>query len=184
MAFSYTNSKGRTYYLHSKEVALRGGRQQTIYFFSKDVKPGALHVLPSGKIVVENSKTGLPILKGAEKKQGIGNSDVMTGEKVKISEPTMVESEPQESKNGMQTEEMVEEKTTMNVEEKLSKPEKVPAPQAKAKRKSKTSPSAKSNTTNNLLPLIMLPGQLLVVATANLIMNRLSGKTAQPEEEL
>ena len=35
MAYSHTNSKGSTYYLHSKDVTLRGGRNQTIYYFSR-----------------------------------------------------------------------------------------------------------------------------------------------------
>ena len=35
MAYSHTNSKGVTYYLHSTEVTLRGGKPQTIYFFAK-----------------------------------------------------------------------------------------------------------------------------------------------------
>lgn len=64
MAFAHTNSKGQTYYLHSKEVELKGGRKQTIYYFAKEVKPGALDSVPTGKRVVENPKTGLPLLKG------------------------------------------------------------------------------------------------------------------------
>ena len=67
MAFSHTNSKGQTYYLHSKDVTLRGGRQQTIYFFAREVKPGALDELPAGKQIVENKRTGLPLLKGSAK---------------------------------------------------------------------------------------------------------------------
>ena len=63
MAYSHTNSKGSTYYLHSKDVTLRGGRNQTIYYFAKDSRPNACD-LPSGKTVVENQKTGLPFLKG------------------------------------------------------------------------------------------------------------------------
>ena len=35
MAYSHTNSKGITYYLHKSEVTLRGGKPQTIYFFTK-----------------------------------------------------------------------------------------------------------------------------------------------------
>lgn len=64
MAYAHTNSKGTTYYLHSKEVELKGGRKQVIYYFAKEVKPGALDSLPAGKKVVENPKTGLPMLKG------------------------------------------------------------------------------------------------------------------------
>ncbi len=64
MAYSHKNSKGQTYYLHSKDVTLRGGRQQTIYYFAKEVKDGALDALPAGKEIVENKRTGLPLLKG------------------------------------------------------------------------------------------------------------------------
>ena len=64
MAYAHTNSKGNTYYLHGKEVTLRGGRKQMIYYFAKEVKTGALDSLPEGKQVVESAKTGLPLLKG------------------------------------------------------------------------------------------------------------------------
>lgn len=63
MAFAYTNSKGNTYYLHSKETTLRNGRQQTLYFFAKEVKDeGSLDAVPEGYMVSE-SKNGLPVLK-------------------------------------------------------------------------------------------------------------------------
>ncbi len=38
MAYEHTNSKGVTYYLNKKEVTLRGGKPQTIYFFTKTKK--------------------------------------------------------------------------------------------------------------------------------------------------
>ena len=63
MGYTHTNSKGRTYHQHSKYVVLKGGRNQTIYYFAKDSRPNACD-LPSGKSVVENTKTGLPFLKG------------------------------------------------------------------------------------------------------------------------
>lgn len=63
MAYSHVNSKGQTYYLHSREVTLKGGRQQRIYFFAKEVKDGAIDEMPEGFIVSENTRTGLPILK-------------------------------------------------------------------------------------------------------------------------
>lgn len=53
MAYSHTNSKGNTYYLHSN------GR---MFFFSKEVKDGALDALPAGYNVVE-MKTGMLVLK-------------------------------------------------------------------------------------------------------------------------
>ena len=63
MGYSRQNSKGKTYFLHSKDVVLKGGRNQTIYYFAKEAKSNACD-LPAGKSVVENTKTGLPFLKG------------------------------------------------------------------------------------------------------------------------
>ncbi len=66
MAFSAASKKtGRKYYLHSKEVTLRGGRKQRIYYFAGEVQAGAVDELPAGYAIGENSKTGLPILKKA-----------------------------------------------------------------------------------------------------------------------
>jgi len=52
------------YTLYTKEVTLRGGRKQRIYFFSKngkaDAKPCAK---PEGYEIKVNEKTGLPFLK-------------------------------------------------------------------------------------------------------------------------
>lgn len=64
MAFSTKNSKGTTYYLHTKNVTLRGGRKQTIYFFARDVRDGSLDAVPTGYQVSE-SRNGLPVLKKA-----------------------------------------------------------------------------------------------------------------------
>lgn len=66
MAYSTRNSKGITYYLHSKEVTLRGGRQQRLFYFARDVRPGAMDGLPAGYTVSE-SKNGLPVLKKVKK---------------------------------------------------------------------------------------------------------------------
>jgi len=64
MAFSAISKKtGKTYYLHSKEVILKGGRKQRIYYFGGEAKEGAIDALPPGYGIGENSKTGLPILK-------------------------------------------------------------------------------------------------------------------------
>ena len=63
MAFSHVNSKGQTYYLHQRDVTLKGGRVQRIFFFAREVKDGAINDLPNGYVVVENPRTGLPILK-------------------------------------------------------------------------------------------------------------------------
>ena len=62
MAFSYTNSKGRSYILHSRVTTLRNGSKQTIYFFASEEKDGALDAVPQGYEVSE-SKNGLPVLK-------------------------------------------------------------------------------------------------------------------------
>ncbi len=64
MAYQYTNKKGTTYYLHTTVVQLRGGnRQQTIYYFSRQVGPKAIDEIPAGFEVVENQRTGLPVLR-------------------------------------------------------------------------------------------------------------------------
>ena len=62
MAFEYKNSKGVAYYLHAKDVVLKGGRQQKIFFFARDVRDGALEAIPDG-FKVEEQRTGMPILK-------------------------------------------------------------------------------------------------------------------------
>ncbi|MBE0670337.1 MAG: hypothetical protein IH588_07100 [Anaerolineales bacterium] len=53
MAYSHTNSKGTTYYLHTN------GK---MFFFSREIKEGAIDALPAGKVVVE-MKTGMLVLK-------------------------------------------------------------------------------------------------------------------------
>lgn len=63
MAYSHTNSKGVTYYLHSKDVTLRGGKQQTIYYFAKDERPEAIDALPEKYKVIENPRNGFLTLK-------------------------------------------------------------------------------------------------------------------------
>jgi YHS domain-containing protein len=66
MAFSVKSKKsGKTYYLHSKDVKLKGDRIQTIYYFAGEAKDNALNELPKGYKVVENERTGLPMLKKA-----------------------------------------------------------------------------------------------------------------------
>ena len=62
MAYKYTNSKGKTYFLHAKVRQLKGGKTQSLYFFSLSVKEGALDALPKGYVVTE-SANGLPLLK-------------------------------------------------------------------------------------------------------------------------
>lgn len=66
-AFSYTNKKGQTYYLHTREVTLKNGRVQRIYFFARDIRDGALEAVPAGYEVVETKRTGMPVLKKSAK---------------------------------------------------------------------------------------------------------------------
>lgn len=64
MAYSVVSNKsGKKYYLHMKNVTLRGGRKQVIYYFAQDVRDGSLDAVPSGYKVMENPRTGLPMLK-------------------------------------------------------------------------------------------------------------------------
>lgn len=64
VAYTHKNSKGQTYYLHSKEVTLKGGRKQTIYYFAREEdKKFALDAVPADRQVSENPRTGLPLLK-------------------------------------------------------------------------------------------------------------------------
>jgi hypothetical protein len=62
MAYKHTNSKGVTYYLNKKDVVLRGGKTQTIYYFSKDERPEGTD-LPSGYEVNENPRNGFLTVK-------------------------------------------------------------------------------------------------------------------------
>ena len=63
-AFSYTNAKGQVYYLHTKEVTLKNGRVQRIYFFARDVREGSfLEAVPEGMEVMETKRTNMPVLK-------------------------------------------------------------------------------------------------------------------------
>lgn len=64
MAYSVKSKKsGKTYYLHSKNVTLRGDRKQRIYYFAGKATKDAIDALPAGYEVIENKKTGLPMLK-------------------------------------------------------------------------------------------------------------------------
>ena len=64
MAYAHTNSKGVTYYLHKKDVQLRGGKLQTIYYFAKDERPAdAIDAVPADRQVDENPRNGFLYLK-------------------------------------------------------------------------------------------------------------------------
>ena len=62
MPFSFKNSKGTSYILHQKTTTLKNGNTQTIYFFAKEAREGALDAVPEGYQVAE-SRNGLPVLK-------------------------------------------------------------------------------------------------------------------------
>ena len=64
MAYSVKSKKsGKTYYLHTKEVKLAGGRLQKIYYFAGQAESNSLDALPAGYEVMENERTGLPMLR-------------------------------------------------------------------------------------------------------------------------
>lgn len=52
------------YTLHAREVILKGGKTQLVYFFSqRSPKSGAPVEMPKGYSVAVNKRTGLPYLK-------------------------------------------------------------------------------------------------------------------------
>lgn len=61
--FSYTNAKKQIYYLHAKDVTLKNGKKQRIFFFARDIRPGSLDAVPAGYEVMETSRTNMPVLK-------------------------------------------------------------------------------------------------------------------------
>lgn len=64
MAYAYKNKQGTTYYLHQKEIKLRGsGKKQTIYYFKRSEDKNAIDDVPSGFKVMEVKRSGLPLLK-------------------------------------------------------------------------------------------------------------------------
>jgi hypothetical protein len=64
VAYSQKNSRGQEYFLHSKKVTLKGGRVETIYYFSRKVdEPNAIDAVPADRMVSENARTGLLLLK-------------------------------------------------------------------------------------------------------------------------
>ncbi len=64
MTYSVKSKKsGKTYYLHSKDVKLAGNRMQKIFYFAGEAKSNAINDLPTGYEVMENERTGLPMLR-------------------------------------------------------------------------------------------------------------------------
>jgi YHS domain-containing protein len=67
-AYSVKSKKsGKTYYLHTKEVKLAGGRKQRIYYFAGKAGKDSIDELPKGYEVFENKRTGLPMLRKKKK---------------------------------------------------------------------------------------------------------------------
>lgn len=66
MAFSYTNSKGKTYFLHGTERTSKSGKTTMLYYFKASAE-GALDIdtVPAGRQVAETD-TGMLVLKKAE----------------------------------------------------------------------------------------------------------------------
>jgi hypothetical protein len=64
MAYAFQNSKGVTYYLHTRRTPAASGKDRVLFFFSKEIKEGVMDAVPAGYNVVE-MKTGLPVLKKA-----------------------------------------------------------------------------------------------------------------------
>jgi hypothetical protein len=63
MAFSFTNSKGKEYFLHVKKVQRASGKETELYYFATDIRKGQeVDKVPAGKHVVELA-SGLPVLK-------------------------------------------------------------------------------------------------------------------------
>jgi hypothetical protein len=65
MAYSFTNSKGVTYYLHTRRTMTATGKERVLFFFAKEIREGAMDAVPAGYSVVE-MKTGLPVMKKLE----------------------------------------------------------------------------------------------------------------------
>ncbi|MGI6250946.1 MAG: hypothetical protein ACOYKD_06270 [Anaerolineaceae bacterium] len=63
MAYSFTNSKGKEYFLHVKTVKRASGKSTELYYFSTDKRKGQeVEEVPAGKYVIE-LPSGLPVLK-------------------------------------------------------------------------------------------------------------------------
>lgn len=68
MAYNVKSKKsGKTYHLHTKEVELAAGRKQRIYYFAGEAGVNAIDALPAGYEVMENERTGLPMLRKKKK---------------------------------------------------------------------------------------------------------------------
>ena len=62
--YTYVNRKGQTSIPHRTVVTLQNGRPQRIYRFAREARRGdAMDTLPVGHEVVENERTGLPMVR-------------------------------------------------------------------------------------------------------------------------
>lgn len=68
MAYSVKSKKsGKQYFLHSKEVTLAGDRKQRIFYFAGEEGKDAINAIPAGYELMENERTGLPMLRKKKK---------------------------------------------------------------------------------------------------------------------
>lgn len=65
VVFSFTNSKGKTYFLHKSSTTAGKNRHHTLYFFASEIRDNPLTEIPAGYQVYE-SRSGLPVLKKAD----------------------------------------------------------------------------------------------------------------------
>ena len=64
MAFSVVSKKsGKTYFLHQRNQELKGGQKVTLYYFGGEAKEGAIDAVPDNMEIIENERTGLPMLR-------------------------------------------------------------------------------------------------------------------------
>jgi hypothetical protein len=62
--YRHTNSKGVNYFLHAKTVTRRGGKQQRIWYFARDLRLAeSVGSLPARYTVIENPRNGFLTLK-------------------------------------------------------------------------------------------------------------------------
>jgi hypothetical protein len=72
LGYRHTNSKGVSYYLNSKTITLRGGRTQTVYYFSREPRPETAVSLPSDRTVNENPRNGFLTLRRKDEEDVVG----------------------------------------------------------------------------------------------------------------
>jgi hypothetical protein len=63
MPISYVNAKEQEYFLHKALVTLRSRHQQVIYYFAREIGSRAVTEMPTGFEIVENKRSGLPVLR-------------------------------------------------------------------------------------------------------------------------